>query len=186
MATSSPQYENQQFLVLRRFRDLPDALVFESVLDSASIECFLVDENTIRMDWFWSNLLGGIKLYVRKADRETASSLLDEGVAEKFEVEGVGEYQQPRCPNCRSLEVSFQGLNRPVDYTRALLGGPLPLDRSLWECDSCGHQWPESNEKPPANFLTSASSILLMLIALETFSGVLLAVIEAVRLRGSR
>jgi len=132
------------------------------------------------MDWLWSNLLGGIKLYLRKVALETASSLLDQGVIEKFEVEGVGEYQQPRCPNCRSLEVSFQGLNRPVDYTRAL-GRALPLHRSLWECDSCGHQWPESNEKPPDNVLTSASSILLMLIALEAFSGVLSVVIAASR-----
>jgi hypothetical protein len=108
VTTPSSQNQNQQFLVLRRFRDLPEALVFGSLLDSASIECFLVDENTIRMDWFWSNLLGGIKLYVRKADLETASSLLEQGVRETFEVEGVGEYQQPRCPNCRSLDVSFQ------------------------------------------------------------------------------
>jgi len=186
VATPSSQYENQRFLVLRRFRDLPVALVFDSLPDSASVECFLGDENTIRMDWFWSNLLGGIKLYVRKADAETVSSLLDPGVLEKFEVEGVGEYQQPRCPNCWSLEVSFRGLNRPVDYTRALLGGALPLHRSLWECDSCGHQWPESNEKPPANFLASASSILLMLIALETFSGQLLALMAAVRHMASR
>ena len=105
------------------------------------------------MDWFWSNLLGGIKLYVRKADAETASSLLDPGVLEKFEVEGVGEYQQPRCPNCWSLEVSFRGLNRPVDYTRALLGGALPLHRSLWECDSCGHQWPESEGETASQLL---------------------------------
>jgi hypothetical protein len=134
----SSQYENQQFFLLRRFRDLPEALVF------------------------------------------------DQGVREKFEVEGVGEYQQPRCKNCRSLEVSFAGLNRPVDYTRALLGGTLALHRSLWECDSCGHQWPESNEKTPDNFLTSASSILLVLIALEKFSGALLAVIAAGRLAASR
>ena len=133
-----------------------------------------------------SNLLGGIKLYVRKADLETASSSLVQGVRETFEVEGVGEYQQPRCPNCRSLEVSFQGLNRPADYTRALLGGALPLHRSLWQCDSCGHRWPEPTEKPPDNFLTSASSILLMLIALEALSGGLFAVIAAVRLIASR
>jgi hypothetical protein len=80
--------------------------------------------------------------------------------------------------------VSFQGLNRPVDYTRALLGGALPLHRSLWGCDSCGHQWPESTEKPPDNFLTSASSILL--IALEAFSGVLFGVVAAVRPAASR
>ena len=186
MATSDSQYENQQFLVLRRFRDLPAALLFDSILDSAAIECFLADENTIRMDWFWSNLLGGIKLCVRMADSDTASSLLVLPVLERFDVEGIGEYQQPRCPNCNSLKVSFQGLNKPVDYTRALLGGPRPLHRSLWQCDSCAHQWPESNEKPPANFLTAASSTLLIVLAVETFLVWLLSLIEALRFVASR
>jgi hypothetical protein len=181
MATTDSQYENQRFLVLRRFRDLPDAHLFNSILDSAGIECFLADENTIRMDWFWSNLLGRIKLCVREVDADAASSLLEQSVPEVFGVEGMGEYQQPRCPNCRSLEVSFQGLNKAVDYTSALLGGPRPLHRSLWECDSCGHQWPESAEKPPNDFVISGSSILLFVIAIETLSVMLISVIVTLR-----
>ena len=180
MANSHPQYEDQRFLVIRRFRDLPDALLFDSILDSAAIECFLADENTIRMDWFWSNFLGGIKLCVRKSGAEEASSLLDQPILERFDVEGIGEFQQPRCPKCNSLEISFQGLNKPVDYTRALLGGPRPLHRSLWECDSCGHQWPESKEKPPANFLISASSILMILWTVFIFLVWLLSLIHAI------
>jgi len=166
VAITESEYENERFVVPRRFRDMPDAFLFGSILDSAEIECCLADENTIRMDWFWSNFLGGIKLCVRKADADEASSLLEQGVPEKFHVEGVGEYQQPRCPKCQSLDVSFRGLNKAVDYTSALLGGPWPLHRSLWECDACRHQWPESTEKPPNNFLTSASSILLLVTAL--------------------
>jgi hypothetical protein len=168
MATSDSPYENQWFVVLRRFRDLPNALLSRSILDSAAVECFLADENTIRMDWFWSNLLGGVKLCVKKADADSAASLLGQGAPEKFDVEGVGKYQQPRCPKCQSLEISFQGFNKPVDYTRALLGGHLPHSRSFWECDSCRYQWPESNEKPPANLLTSASSVLLMVMTVAT------------------
>jgi hypothetical protein len=186
VANSDFQYESLRILVVRRSRDLPDALLFESMLDSAGIECFLADENTIRMDWFWSNLLGGIKLCVRASDADEASSLLNQSVLEKFEVDGIGEHQQPRCPNCMSLEVSFKGLNKPVDYTRALFGGPRPLHRSLWECDSCGQQWPESDEKPPANFLTSASSILMIGIATETFLVWLLFLMEALRSAASR
>lgn len=94
------------------------------------------------MDWSWSDFLGRIKLCVRKVDAETASSLLDQGVPEKFDGEGIGEYQQPRCPMCQSLRISFRGLNKAVDYTSAIMGGPRPLHRSLWECDACGHQWP--------------------------------------------
>jgi hypothetical protein len=186
MAASDSSYENQRFLVLRRFRDLPPAVLSRSILESAAVECFLADDNTIRMDWFWSNLLGGVKLCVRRADADSAVSLLDQSVPDKFDVERVGEYQQPRCPKCQSLEISFRGLNKPVDYTRALLGGLLPRSRSLWECDSCGYQWPESNQKPPANFLTTASSILMIVLATETFLVWMLWLIEALRFAASR
>jgi len=159
---------------------MPDAFLFSSVLGSAGIECYLADENTIRMDWFWSNLLGRIKLCVKRADADEASSLFEQGVPEKFDVDGVGEYQQPRCPMCQSLEVSFRGLNKAVDYIRAFLSGRWPLHRSLWECDVCGYQWPESAEKPPNNFLISASSILLILMAIGSLPGVLVGLVITV------
>jgi len=42
-----------------------------------SVQFYLADENAIRMDWFWCNFLGRIKLCVRKADADEASSLLE-------------------------------------------------------------------------------------------------------------
>jgi hypothetical protein len=68
-------------LTIRQFRDLPEALLAKSVLESAGIECFLGDDNLIRMDWLWSNLLGGIKVRVRQEDALVASRLL-EGTAD--------------------------------------------------------------------------------------------------------
>ncbi len=186
MAITNSEYENQRFIVLRRFRDMPDAFLFGSVLDSAGIECYLADENTIRMDWFWCDFLGRVKLCVRNADAEAALNLLEQDVIEKFEVDGVGEYQQPRCPVCQSLQVSFRGLNKAVDYMSALLGGPRPLHRSLWECGACRHQWPESSEKPPNNFLTSASSILLLVMAVGNLFGVLTGLILTLGVARSR
>ena len=70
----------RDLLTIRQFRDLPEALLAKSVLDSAGIECFLGDDNLTRMDWLWSNLLGGIKLRVRQEDALEASRLLDGGV----------------------------------------------------------------------------------------------------------
>ena len=65
-------------VMVKRFRDLPEAQIAESILDSAGIDCFLADENTIRMDWLWSNLLGGFKLMVRPEDLDAATQLLDQ------------------------------------------------------------------------------------------------------------
>jgi HPt (histidine-containing phosphotransfer) domain-containing protein len=67
----------RDLLTIRQFRDLPEALLAKSVLDSAGIECFLGDDNLIRMDWLWSNLLGGIKLRVRQEDALIAAQLLE-------------------------------------------------------------------------------------------------------------
>jgi hypothetical protein len=71
----------RDLLTIRQFRDLPEALLAKSVLDSAGIESFLGDYNLIRMDWLWSNLLGGIKLRVKQEDALVASQLLEGGAA---------------------------------------------------------------------------------------------------------
>jgi hypothetical protein len=65
-------------IVLRQFRDLPEALVARSILESAEIECWFGDDNLVRMDWLISNAIGGIKLCVRRTDADAASMLLDQ------------------------------------------------------------------------------------------------------------
>jgi hypothetical protein len=74
---AGPRAGLRDLLTIRQFRDLPEALLAKSVLESAGIECFLGDDNLIRMDWLWSNLLGGIKLRVRQEDALVASRLLE-------------------------------------------------------------------------------------------------------------
>jgi hypothetical protein len=70
-------------VLIRRYRDLPEAAVAQSILESAGIESFLADENLVRLDWFYSNLIGGIKLLVHEQDVESANTLLDEAAPEK-------------------------------------------------------------------------------------------------------
>src|SRR5271169_2484462 len=133
--------EQLDLVILRRFRDLPEAVMAKGSLESAGIECFLVDHNMIRMDWFYSNLIGGIKLLVNAQDVEDASAVLDQPIPESMEVEGIGEYWQPRCPACQSLDVSFQELNQGIAYTSSYLGVPIPSHRKAWRCAACGHEW---------------------------------------------
>jgi hypothetical protein len=78
--------EDLKLIALRRFRDLPEALVAKGLLDSANIKCFLSDENTVRMDWLWSNALGGVRLWVREDDVTQAIELLDHDFSNEPEV----------------------------------------------------------------------------------------------------
>jgi len=138
--------EINNFVILRRCRDLPEAELAKSYLESAGIKCFLRDHNTIGMNWGWSYALGGIKVCVNGEDADTAAKLLGQAIPERFDVEGIGEYKQPRCPNCHSLDISLRDWNKT--YAGFVLSAPDRLTRSghLWLCHSCSFEWPESND----------------------------------------
>ena len=142
-AASAPRQEMEvrELVTIRQFRDLPEALLAKGSLESAGIECFLADENLVRLDWFISNFIGGIKLNVRAADVESARTILDEPVLEGLYVQGVGLYEQPRCPQCQSLDVNFQELDRPISYMSAFLHMPIPVQRPGWRCHTCDAEW---------------------------------------------
>jgi hypothetical protein len=141
----------RRFVTIRQFRDLPEALLAKGSLESAGIQCFLRDDNMVRLDWFISNFVGGVKLCVNPEDAETANRLLEEPILEGMYVHGVGLYEQPRCPKCQSLDVNFQELDRPVAYLSAFLRVPMPIQRKGWRCHSCNAEWEgEENPNDPA------------------------------------
>jgi len=118
-------YEFNDTVTLRQFRDLPEALLAKASVESAGIQAYLVDDNMIRMDWFISNLLGGIKLKVHPEDAEAATEILNQPIPEVLDVEGVGSVEQPRCPQCQSLDVTYL------------------LEKGAWTCYACGNNWQE-------------------------------------------
>jgi hypothetical protein len=148
VAQPQPQMEMRKLVTVRQFRDLPEALLAKGSLESAGIECFLADENLVRLDWFISNFIGGIKLNVRAADAVNAQKLLDEPILEGLYVQGVGLYEQPRCPKCQSLDVNFQELDRPIAYMSAFLHVPMPVQREGWRCHACDAEWADDGDVP--------------------------------------
>jgi len=141
-------FEFNETITLRQFRDLPEALLAKGSLESAGIQVYLVDDNMIRMDWFISNLLGGIKLKVRSEDAEAASEILNQPIPAMIDVEGVGNFEQPQCPRCQSLDVSCEELNKPISYMTAYAGVPVPVYKKGWACHACGNKWEEPSHAP--------------------------------------
>jgi hypothetical protein len=78
---------------------------------------------------------------VRTADAENAQQLLDEPILEGLYVQGIGLYEQPRCPKCQSLDVNFQELDHPIAYMSAFLHVPMPVQRPGWRCHACDAEW---------------------------------------------
>jgi hypothetical protein len=146
-AAAEPPEDPLSTVVLRKYRDLPEALLAKGFLESAGLECFLIDESLIRMDWLWSDLLGGVKLCVKREDAEAAAQILNQEIPGKFSFEGAEDFEQPRCPQCQSLTISYDEMNKPATYATAfVLGLPIYIPCRRWNCQNCGYVWDQSDE----------------------------------------
>jgi hypothetical protein len=129
-------------VILRRFRDLIEADLAKGKLESAGIDCFIADENLVRMDWFYSNAIGGLRLLVQPEDAESARAILDEPIPEQIAQEDPTlTYTQPHCLKCDSLDISFETLDRPLSYGLMFLNIAFPISKHNWKCHQCGAQW---------------------------------------------
>src|SRR5579864_710560 len=139
------QFEHRNMVTIRKFRDLPEALLAKGSLDSSGIECTLVDDNMVRLDWFISNLLGGVKLQVNAEDAAAAEEVLSQPIPEDFDVSGIGTYEQPHCPKCGSLDVNFRE-TAPAAYLSTAFSVPIPFRRRAWRCQTCDVEWEDDAE----------------------------------------
>ena len=75
---------SRDFVTVRRYRDLTEAMVARSVLESAGIPAYLRDENLVRMDWLRSNFIGGIRLQVDADNGQAAADLLAQPIPDSI------------------------------------------------------------------------------------------------------
>ncbi|MGB8324581.1 MAG: hypothetical protein WCE52_16600 [Candidatus Acidiferrum sp.] len=139
--TKKTNIDHDAPVAIRVYRDMTEAVTDRMLLEATGMDCYLYDENMVRLDWLWSNLLGGLKLVVRKRDAEDAEKILIQGRNEKFNVEGVGEYEQERCPKCGSMDVSCDELKKRIAGASLWLGVPIAITQRGWNCHACGHTW---------------------------------------------
>ena len=140
-------------ITIRRYRDLSEAIVARSLLESCGIDAFLGDENLVRLVWHMSNLVGGIGLQVEAEDEAEAVGALDSPIPESFDYGDESlPYVQPHCPRCDSTDITFQGSSRKAAlvslYALAL---PLPPGHETWICNTCESRWEEIEEDGSGN-----------------------------------
>jgi hypothetical protein len=70
-------------VVVGSFSKPEEAHLLRMRLEAGGIQAFIRDENTIQMDWFYSNALGGVRVEVAEQDEAAARELLagDRGVS---------------------------------------------------------------------------------------------------------
>jgi hypothetical protein len=146
------EWEFRRLATVRRYRDLTEAFVGRSLLESAGIPAWIADEHLVRMDWFYSNLVGGMRLQVDERDEAAAQEILEEGVPGTIEYGHEEVYVQPTCPKCGSAEITLgDGTERGRSFVALyVLSIPVPPRVAAWHCEACGAEWADAgNGMPP-------------------------------------
>ncbi len=137
--------ELRDLITIARYRDLSEAIVVRTMLESAGIDVFLRDENLVRLDWQMSNLIGGIRLEVEAKDEARAAELLRQSIPAVIPFDDEDDFLQPRCPQCTSIDITYQGSSRGAALASlTVFAVPLPLGRESWICNSCGARWEDT------------------------------------------
>jgi Putative prokaryotic signal transducing protein len=72
-------------VVVARFSKPEEAHLLRMRLEAGGIQAFIRDENTIQIDWLYSNALGGVRVEVAEEDEAATRELLaaDHGISEQ-------------------------------------------------------------------------------------------------------
>jgi hypothetical protein len=65
-------------MTIASFSKPEEAHLLRMRLEDAGIPAYLRDENTIQVDWFYSNALGGVRVEIAEEDLDAAKAVLAE------------------------------------------------------------------------------------------------------------
>ena len=115
-----------------------EAQIARAKLDSEGIPAFIADEQTINMQWLYSNAMGGVRLQVPEPYIQQALDLLAEDSSEVVERE-QGIDITP-CSACGSTDTEPYQKGRRWAFL-AFLGLDFPLFpvKNTVRCQKCGY-----------------------------------------------
>jgi tetratricopeptide (TPR) repeat protein len=135
---------SHDLVTIATFSQPLEAHVMRTKLEAEGIWSFVADEGIVTMNWLYTNVVGGVKLQVRKRDVERARDILGLD-AEDTEFDDAEEL---RCPNCNASDVRYEKYaTRGVFASWLLLQFPLPFLKRKWKCGECGYEWKERTGK---------------------------------------
>lgn len=137
------KWELRRLITVQRYRDLAEAYAGRSLLESAGIPAWIADENLVRMDWFLSNMVGGMRLQVDELDEATARQILEQEVPPAIPYGDEEVYIQPTCPKCGSADITLgNGTERGRSFLALyLVSMPVPPQQTVWHCETCDARW---------------------------------------------
>jgi DNA-directed RNA polymerase subunit M/transcription elongation factor TFIIS len=134
-----------EWVTVASFSQPVEAHLARTKLESEGIPCVVGDENLVRVDWFLSNAVGGVKVMVPRAEAEHARDVLRPRPRLVVVERGEPADGEMICPRCHCDDVYYRRYNRRVaGVFMLLLGFLIPWRDSRWTCTRCGYEWKES------------------------------------------
>lgn len=140
---------SNQFVFLKSFTTEIEAQIVKGRLESEGLLVEMRDHNLVSADWFYSNAVGGVKLFVLKSSLADARKILDEPI-ESSQVAESGVIWE-LCPKCGSNDVEYFADSRITWITCLLFGLPLFFPKRKLHCLNCDNWWPFLKDKDNSN-----------------------------------
>jgi hypothetical protein len=114
-----------------------EANLVRSELEAFDIDAVVADDNAIRMNWLWSNAIGGVKVRVPESEMAEARRVMNLEAAESADPPDAAIV----CPACGSHRSHYFPDKRATFLTWLLLGLPVIPVFAKRVCDDCGTKW---------------------------------------------
>jgi hypothetical protein len=113
-----------------------EANLVKSELEAFEVDAVLADDNAIRLNWLWSNALGGVKVCVAESAMEGARRILQLEAGD-----GAGSPEPASvCPACGSPSSHCFLDKRGTFLSWLILGVPVIPVLARRVCDVCGRK----------------------------------------------
>ena len=119
-----------------------EAYILQGKLKSAGIQAFVADANTVAVNWFYSNAIGGVKVQVKEEDAVKALAIISETENKVDHPNTNTNVDASHCPKCNSQNIkSYKYSKLAVVFAFIFIFIPFPLLQKKLECMDCGHVW---------------------------------------------
>jgi hypothetical protein len=123
-------------VTLNSFSNYFQANICLAKLQSAGIECYLMDEYTTTINPVWTGAIGGIKVIVKKEDAERAITLIKQSEEEYI--------RSAKCPKCGAKDFTYISKPKVKNILSVILALVLvtyaPDPDFVYRCRHCGYE----------------------------------------------
>ncbi len=132
-----------RLITIRTFMYPSEAFPFVSRLENENIQCLLDGENTVAVNPFLSNAIGGVKLQVAQDDAEKALKIVNDvmdnnnkNVVEDTIIVNGKKYERilEDCPKCNSDTIYYEQFS----FLKSIFGSFSKRD---YYCKDCKYHW---------------------------------------------